>query len=225
MTRIMIPSTGPDAWKALLADPEKQWKTGFSARTLAHCWEAADGFPPCVKKVLNQTEAFEGISMLLGLPEHKVPLASRRAASQNDLWVLAGCASGLVSIAVEGKVSESFGPTIGEWDWKSSPGKEKRLKLLCQLLDLDFPPDDALRYQLFHRTVSAIITAQLFDAEDAIMLVHSFSPTHKRFNDYQAFAAALGATAKRNQLVNLGERSEVQLWLGWVCGEAKWLEA
>jgi len=33
-----------DDWKQLLADPEKHWKTGFSARTFAHCWEEANVF-------------------------------------------------------------------------------------------------------------------------------------------------------------------------------------
>jgi len=37
------------------------------------------------------------------------------AASQNDVWVLGEISNGLVSIAVEGKVSETFGPTVGEW--------------------------------------------------------------------------------------------------------------
>jgi hypothetical protein len=43
MSRILSFTTGPDDWKALLADPEKQWRVGYSARTLATCWEAAEG--------------------------------------------------------------------------------------------------------------------------------------------------------------------------------------
>ena len=46
MPRILSFTTGPDDWKALLADPEKQWKTGYSARALAHAWECCEGFPP-----------------------------------------------------------------------------------------------------------------------------------------------------------------------------------
>jgi predicted RNA-binding protein with PUA-like domain len=29
MTRILTPTTGPDSWKSFLADPDKQWKTGY----------------------------------------------------------------------------------------------------------------------------------------------------------------------------------------------------
>ncbi len=44
MPRILAFTSGPDDWKALLAS-EKHWRSGYSARTLAHCWEASDGFP------------------------------------------------------------------------------------------------------------------------------------------------------------------------------------
>src|SRR5260370_2409712 len=43
MPKIYRPTSGPDDWKSFLAEPKKRWKTGFSARTLAHCWEHADG--------------------------------------------------------------------------------------------------------------------------------------------------------------------------------------
>ncbi|GHO82512.1 DUF6946 family protein [Dictyobacter formicarum] len=29
------PTVGPQNWQKLLADPEKQWRTGYSARTIA----------------------------------------------------------------------------------------------------------------------------------------------------------------------------------------------
>jgi hypothetical protein len=37
---------------------------------------------------------------------------------------------------VEGEVSESFGPTLGEWLSEASPGKESRLKFLLRTLGL-----------------------------------------------------------------------------------------
>jgi hypothetical protein len=53
MPHIFVPSSGPGDWRCLLADPEKHWARRRSARTLAHCWEDADGFPPEVQAVLN----------------------------------------------------------------------------------------------------------------------------------------------------------------------------
>ncbi|MGH7925887.1 MAG: DUF6946 family protein, partial [Candidatus Binatus sp.] len=39
--------------KRFLADPRKQWKSGFSARTLAQCWESANGLPPEIASLLE----------------------------------------------------------------------------------------------------------------------------------------------------------------------------
>jgi len=44
--KIYIPSLGPSAWQQFLAEPDKQWRTGYSAKTLAHCWVHSDGLPP-----------------------------------------------------------------------------------------------------------------------------------------------------------------------------------
>lgn len=46
MTKFYVPSTGPDDWQTLLGDPVKHWRTGYSAKTLAHCWEGAGGLVP-----------------------------------------------------------------------------------------------------------------------------------------------------------------------------------
>jgi hypothetical protein len=61
-----------------------------------------------------------------------VPLPGGRRESQNDAWVLAQCDSGLVSMTVEGKVSEPFGELVGDWFANPSKGKEDRLRFLCE---------------------------------------------------------------------------------------------
>jgi len=43
---ILIPAASADDWRQFLAEPEKHWVTGRSARSLAHCWQAARDFPP-----------------------------------------------------------------------------------------------------------------------------------------------------------------------------------
>ena len=107
MSKIMIPAHSAEDWKAFLADPDKQWKRGFSARTLAHCWQDARGFPEEVKKVLRQATPFQQIEMLISIPEHQVALPGGGSPSQNDLWVLARCPDGLVSIANRGRTKPS----------------------------------------------------------------------------------------------------------------------
>ena len=108
MPRILLTS-GPNDWQKLLAEPEKQWRTGYSARTLAHCWEASDGFPPEVFEALcNTTDpSLADLIPVIAVPEFRVPLPGGGHPSQNDLFVLARSRAGLVCIMVEGKVAES----------------------------------------------------------------------------------------------------------------------
>jgi len=177
MNRIYIPATCPDDWKMFLAEPEKQWKSGYSARALAYCWQEVGGIPEDIASILMKKKELDGLETLLTIPEYQVPLPGGGHPSQNDVWVLARAKEGLVSIAVEGKVSEPFGLTIGEWKKDFSPGKKLRLKYLCSLLGFLKQPIDDVRYQLLHRTASAIIEANRFHARYAVMVVHSFSQT------------------------------------------------
>ncbi|MDF1583179.1 MAG: hypothetical protein P1P78_07695 [Methyloprofundus sp.] len=219
MTKIFIPSTGPAGWQALLADPEKHWVTGYSAKTLAHSWEAADGFPPEVASVLSQSPLLKGIVPLFIFPEWKVPLPGGTTESQNDAWVVARCEGGLVSIAVEGKVEEPFGTPIGKWKANASAGKNTRLTYLTEMLGLSAPVPDTVYYQLLHRTASAVIEAQRIGAAHAAMLVHSFSPTNQWFAEFKAFVALFGATAEIGKLSTVKAKNAMPLHLAWVHGD------
>jgi hypothetical protein len=225
MTRILIPASSPEDWKQFLAEPEKQWKSGYSARSLAYCWHESDGVPPEISSVLGQVPSLKDLKTIFAIPEHKVSLPGGRAASQNDVWVLGESSSGLVSIAVEGKVSEPFGPTVGEWFEEKTPGKEERLRFLCSKLGLEYPPPLDVRYQLFHRTVSAILEAERFRAKDAVMVVHTFSRTNEWFEDYQHFLALFGLEAGINQAVTTRIANEMNLSFAWIHGDEKYLES
>ena len=216
MEKFYVPAKGTESWRLLLADPEKHWKKDFSAFELATKWHGSHDFPDEIRAVLEGDPKFEGIELLLGIPEHQVHLPGGIRPSQTDLWVLAKAKGDLISIAVEGKVDESFGPTIGEWDYSSTPGREERLKYLCSLLGLSFPPATDIRYQLFHRTASAIIEAKRFLAKTAVMLVHSFSSQYSGFADYAAFLSQFGVEAPKNQIVSAGSHGGINLFFGWV---------
>ncbi|HYN77453.1 MAG TPA: hypothetical protein VES73_06650 [Lamprocystis sp. (in: g-proteobacteria)] len=221
LSKIYIPVSNAEQWAQFLAEPVKHWRQGYSARTLAYSWQEANGFPAEVQAVLSTR--FPGIELLLALPEHRVPLPGGSRPSQNDIWALARAAGTLVSIAVEGKVSEPFGSTVQEWRAASSPGKAERLRFLCDQLGIQAPVPDLLRYQLLHRTVSAMIEAERFGASHAVMMVHSFSQSADCFQDYAAFVSLLGGVPSENGLVSVGIRSGVDLHLAWVRGDARYL--
>ena len=223
MTPVYIPATEAEQWKQFLADPEKQWRTGYSARTIAYSWQEADGFPEEIRSVLQKCTVFTDINPLIVLPEHKVSLPGGSRPSQNDVWILARTKEDLVSITVEGKVRETFGPTLSDWLTEGSKGKATRLEFLRRELNLNEAIAGHIRYQLIHRTASSIIEAKRFTAKHAVMLVHSFSQVHEWFDDYAAFVELLGGAATKNELTYLGPRSGVHLYLGWVVGDEKYL--
>ncbi len=222
--KIYIPATNPDDWKQLLAEPEKQWKKGFSARSMAYCWQEANGIPHDVINVLSQEPDFRDIETLIVIPEHQVPLPGGTRPSQNDCWVLARTKKDLVSLAIEGKVSETFGPSIGEWFQDASDGKRQRLSYLCSQLGLDENLPENIRYQLLHRTASAVIEAKRFNAKCAVMVVHSFSQTAEWLEDYKDFALLFGVKADINSIVSVGTRNDIDIYLAWVCGDQQYLE-
>ena len=130
MGKIYVPTRSPEDWKPLLAKPDKHWKKGFSKKALAYCWQEAEGFPETVREVFSKAAypIFKGLVLLLAIPAYQVPLPGASRPSETDLFVLAHSNEGLVTIEVEGKTEESFGPTVSEWLKDNSPSKQVRLE-------------------------------------------------------------------------------------------------
>ena len=218
MSRIYVPSSGPESWRAFLAEPEKHWKTGYSARALAHAWEDADGLPAEIAALFDEPAALQ-----LAIPEHKVPLPGGSRESQSDLFALLTIGARSCAATIEGKVNEPFGPTVGEWLKDASDGKQKRLSYVSGLLGLSLPLPTGIRYQLLHRTASAIVEADRFKTHDAAMVVHSFSPERMWFEDFARFLALLGFTAAPDKRFQTELPSGRVLHLAWASGDAKYL--
>ena len=226
MNRIFyVPTNGTKSWQELLPDPEKHWQNGFSAKTLAHCWEDNEGFP----KEFEFTFEKSGLQpkILLAIPEFNVDLDTPKRPSQNDIFVLAKDNEGLIVIMVEGKVKEPFDKTIQEWKKEESDGKKQRFDYLLEQLQLDKNANYApYYYQLFHRTVSAITTAKKFGAKKAMMIVHSFSQAHSHFEAYKDFARLFskGESIELDKIFYCKQIGEIDLFLGWIVGDKKYLE-
>lgn len=190
--RTFIPTDSAKDWKRFLADPEKQWRSGFSAKETAEHWERANGLPHDLKIVLEQA-GFQDPSLLIAIPEWQTPLPGGRRESQTDVFALVRTLQGLLIIAVEAKVAEPFGPTVAEWLQNASDGKRQRLEYLKDLLGLS-GDISGLRYQLLHRTASALIEAKQFDAYCAAMIVQSFHPEALWKEDLERFLTAMKLT-------------------------------
>jgi len=220
MNRIYFPSSGAADWRQFLADSEKQWKQGASAMELALSWELAGetkrGLPTEVATALDGVPTLADAYLLMALPEHRVGLKGRGKTSQTDVWTLLRKGGQYVSMAVEGKAREPFASTIEEWLIDASEGKKARLDHICQILQIDIKDSMKLRYQLFHRTASAILEAERFGASTAIMIVQSFPGASSSWDDYANFCNLLGADAVRGGLAVAKLDGAISLYLGWV---------
>jgi hypothetical protein len=190
--------------------------------SLAYCWEQADNFPRAILSGFQNSKIslFKNMELLFAFPEYKVELPGGNRDSQNDIYVIAKSNNELVSIMVEGKVNESFGDTVSNWINGSSKnsGKPARLSFLLQKLNLSNNQVQQIRYQLLHRTVSAIVEAQRIGAKNALMLVHSFSQTNAHFSDFSQFVKLFGLTAKNNSIVGpyKNQTEGIDLYFGWI---------
>ncbi len=134
------------------------------------------------------------------------------AACRNDL--------GLCVIGVEAKVLEPFGPLVAEKRAKASSGQSERLTYLQSLLRVE-RFDDAIRYQLVHRTASALLTAREFHAVAAVMLVHAFDTPDAQRIDFEAFKLALNAREVSHLLYKVATFEKPALYLAWCDGDSK----
>ncbi len=229
MPTIYVPSRSAADWKPLLAQPERHWKEGYSAMSLARAWhEAPDGsFPAEVRSVLEESgdSALTELRLLLAVPEYAVALPGGQRASYTDVLALARSSQGLVAIAVEGKVDEPFGPTVAEKRVEASEGSAQRLRYLLETIGLPQETSGSIRYQLLHRAVSAVLIAERFDAHTAVFLVQSFSPSDRWFDDFSAFVSLFGQQAQMGKLLRLGQFKGRELWAGWCKGEQRFREA
>ena len=136
---------------------------------------------------------------------------------------VAKSAEDMISIAVEGKVSETFGPTIGEWNPDASTGQRKRFNFLKDLLGLDEIPA-GIQYQLLHRTASAVLEAQRFNAKHAVLLVHSFSPEKLWFDDFADFVMLFGKVPQIEKMVQAEGSRIPLLYFAWVQEDEPYLK-
>ncbi len=224
MNRLYVPTLGPTDWRRLLADPATQWEPLKSALEMAVSWEGARetsrGFPPEVAAALDSLPELAGASLLLGLPEHKVSFEGGGHPSQNDLWALLKLPSGLASLAVEAKAGEKLDELVRDWLPKDGERSRKPERLSALQRRLAIPDLDVsgVRYQLLHRTASALKEAERFGAKVAVMFIQSFArqADEQSWQDFKFFAGLMGIAPLEGRLHLSPRDTTVPLCLGWV---------
>ena len=190
----------PEEWRQLLADPESQWRDGYSAKMLAYAWQ--DGIPAKLNIILEHALRSE-FKPLFGFPEFVVSIPGGSRGSQNDIYVIGQAKSELVVLMIEGKVKESFDKTLDDKVQELSHGYHNaRLKYLCELLGIDLSQASKIRYQLIHRLASVVIEAQRIGSTKGFLIIHSFSKNNDHYEDFQAFLSLFGVKSEFNMPIS-----------------------
>jgi hypothetical protein len=224
--RIFIPTDGPESWKHLLAEPDRHWQPGFSAMSTALSWEKANGIPNEIASLFSRAEdpSLRDAELNIAIPEYKVGLAGGSRPSQNDVFALLSCRDGLIAAMVEGKAREDFDETLLNWKKRTSPqGMKARLADIAKRTGLTERIPDHIRYQLLHRTASAVIEANRFHAPYAAMIVQSFvaDDSENHYKDFCEFLGLYGKEATKNRLIELTRVNTCRLLAAWVYSRAQ----
>lgn len=219
LPRIHVPIQRPTDVIPHLGRPT-HWQPGRSAKAVTDSWFFSNSIPASVRAVLAADPVFKNAKLVDAFLERSVDLGDGQRPSQTDLMAVIRTHAGLGIIAVEAKVNEAFGPTVKEWlaeDKNGAGARRARLETLCSLLNLDPDRATGLRYQLIHRTASAVIEAHNYCAKHAAMIVQSFCPKRSWFEDFAAFTEALNlGPAEPGRISQAGNFAGVELRLGWV---------
>jgi hypothetical protein len=208
LPRIHLPMKRPEDVIPHLGSPT-HWQPGRSAKSAADLWFANNEIPSSVAAILGCDHRFARAKLLDAFLERLVDLGDGKQPSQTDVMAIVRIDDELGILAIEAKVDETFGPTVDEW-LKNGKGddttRQARLEHLCRTLGLMTSEVGPLRYQLIHRTASAVFEAKRYCARQAAMLVQSFCPKKSWFDDYEPWASV-----QQNKGVSLGPRS-VMVW-------------
>jgi hypothetical protein len=173
-----------DGWSR----PKKtyQWRPGRSAMELGRCW-LREGFPACppeLRELLDSSPLTQGLELHNGKPEFVTKLPERGEGRNHDLWVRGSASGAPITLCIEAKTDESFGPIVGEYvrdakENNAGTGVPRRVAALLEVLNvrcanLVEPPYCDLRYQLLAGVAGTCIQAIADRSEVGVFIVHEF---------------------------------------------------
>lgn len=188
--RLHVPMRAPQDIVRYLGEQEKHWKEGRSAHALAHTWFRTNGIPAAVSALFQDHEQFGSVELIDAFLERQVDLGTAGFPSQTDILAVIGVGDSIAILAVEGKAGEPFGPPVHQW-LDGSATRKRRLDALCGTLGLTREAAMPLRYQLLHRTASAIYEAKRYRTNTAVLVVQDFSERQTGLDDFRTFLRAL----------------------------------
>jgi hypothetical protein len=163
-----------DLIQYLPEDRKHHYRDGFSMAETAKAWVGANGrLPPSIARIVGSDR--------LNSAHFEYPTAVWGGGiSMSDVMAFVPGSA----IAVEGKAREPFGEEVRIWiheqknrNQLSPEHRQEVISRYARAFGLENEqPLLSLRYQLFHRTLSAALTARATGAGRAWMIVQAFAP-------------------------------------------------
>jgi len=120
---------------------------------------------------------------------------------------------------VEGKAREDFDDLLGVWKERTSEsGVKARLTYITDNIGITKPLPNDIRYQLLHRTASAVIEAKRFHAKYAVVVIQSFvsNDDENHYSDFCKFIRLFESSPMKDALIELSRPHGCKLFAGWV---------
>ena len=220
MTYSLVPPN-PDDWKEMLIRDD-YWKPGSPVWAVAHSWSAAKGLPGEILNMLGDNSKL--IDMVV---DYEIDMPGHGRGSICDVVALVQVGQRTCSLVVEAVVREPFVMTIRDWRKRGSSltsNREFRIKRICEELGIKYPPDDKLKYKLFHRSLAALRIAKRSNVDTAVMIIQSFSKATDGFEDFENFCDLFYIKPIVGELVQASVPGKIQLYLGWAKGSERYLK-
>ncbi len=162
-----------------------RFRPQFAVYELARLWLDDAGLT-ALRTVLDLVPATSGFVPERGIADARTTFDQYGGPQNHDLLLIGDAAGGRTVVGIEGRVNESFGQTLAEYDEAASrksvrgeaTNAAERLDNLTQALGGWILPDDdldqrrSLRYQLFTALAGTIAAAGDESAKQAVFCVH-----------------------------------------------------
>ncbi|HJZ05575.1 MAG TPA: hypothetical protein VJ327_07025 [Patescibacteria group bacterium] len=132
-------------------------------------------------------------------------------------------------MAIEAKAGEKLDDLVSVWLTKKSSERSNKPEKLADLqrrLGIAGADVSTIRYQLLHRTASALKEAERFAARYALLIVQSFNRAadEQSWQDFIHFGNVMGVTAAEGRIVASPRSTAVPLFISWVTSQPATLE-
>ena len=216
MTKIIMNMASAQTWRQTVQERAKHHRSS-PERDAAKYWIAHNGLDQKTLSMLGK-----GAKISRRYPNCKVTPPGLGGTTRCDAFIFTMNRRKRL-ICLEPTTGTCFSKTIEDWHAEAetqsqTKNRKYRLETMCQILGLgqNHSPSTLLKYKFFYKTYAAVKLAEKIDADEAILIVQSFSGPSPEFSDFVDFCKQFGVVPVIGKLSKPAWCGEIKLRLGWI---------